>query len=115
MTDHEKAVKYAQAIEWYKTHLAESRKSAREWYARNKTKANNASWRYDQTHYQERLEYFRDRHRKLNDANRKIPYKARLSRRVPDYAENAAHARHLMRDIRPMSVSQAFAHGVFSM
>lgn len=112
MTDHQKAVKYARATEWRKANVASSRKAAREWYRRNKTKANNASWRYDQEHYQERLAYFRERTRKMNDATRKIPYKARPSRRVPDFAMNAAHVRAIRRDLEPITIGEAYENGM---
>lgn len=96
MTDAQKAHKYAMGVTWLKNNAEKHRASAIAWYYRNKTKANNASWRYDQSHYQERLEYFRNRHRRINDKTRKKAYKPRLANRNPEYCVNTAHVRSVI-------------------
>lgn len=114
MTDAQKAHKYAKAMMWAENNRERCRAIARAWYAKNKLKANNASWRYDQEHYQERLAYWRERSRRHNDEKRVVSYKPRMSVRVPEYAESAAHARFMRADVRSMSVREAFAHGVLT-
>ena len=109
MTDEQKADKYAKAATWQEENSARHAAAALAWYRRNKSKARNASWRYDQDHYQERLAYFRDRSRAKNDATRKIPYRPRLAARIPEYCENSAHARSVTRAVKPVDFGTAAA------
>lgn len=97
MNSHEKAAHYARSVEWNMAHPDEVRRASRDWYYRNKIKANNSSWNYDQKHYQERLQYWRERRAKLNPN-----YKPRLGARIPEYVENAAHLRAVKMDVRPI-------------
>lgn len=112
LTDAQKANNYAHAVEWNNSHPERRRELALRYYYRNRTKANNSSWRYDQEHYQERLEYFRDYHRRKYDAKRKGLYRPRLGARVPQYAENAAHARSLISAVDFVPVGYGFANDV---
>lgn len=111
MTDNEKAYHYCQVVAYRERHPEKVKKYSRKYYVKHKRKILHYSYLYDQSHYQERLEYFRNR-RMWKAIEEGREFKPRIAARIPEYVTCTAHARHLKMQVHAHDIKYAFANGL---
>lgn len=113
MTDNEKAWHCCASRAYAERYQERIKEQRRKYYVKNKSRILHYSYLYDQSHYQERLAYFRNR-RMLKAIEEGREFKPRLAARIPEYVTCTAHARHLKMQVHAHDIKYAFANGLIN-